>query len=592
MRGRQPFRLEVCGVFLLLVLATASAQVPDIREVLDEAERVSYQEGWQQAQAMLDELAPHLDRADLRETVDFRLLEARHLVLADRLQEGLARANQLLSLDLADDQRLRVLQFSANIGVLLREYERSFEYLGEALSIRVQLDDPGPRVATFNMASYMFGRVGEYELGIRYGEQAVTLAREMNSPREECIALQRLAPVYKWAERPGAAERAYNNGIARCRAVGNELFVGVLQHGLADLLRRQGRLDEAYNLVDEAVVTLERAVYPLGEYEARLVRAETLYDLGRLSPAEQEELRGLSDYFGGRELWDQVARLETLLERLAEDEQDFEQALAHLRRYVLARESFLGRERAMRLAYLQVEFDTRFQQQEIELLRETARVAQLEDEAEIQRRRLRGLLALVAGLAFLGLLLLLLRVYRSRGRFRNLSRQDSLSGLANHSWFFERAGKVVAEHATSSSQAVLALVAADIDHFKRINDEFGHQVGDQVLGRTARRLREVFPGLALVGRIGGEEFAVLTRVGTLDEVIGCIERFRSDSDQHIRVDDPGVTLSFGIACYRPGDGIEDLRRRADQALYQAKRDGRDCYRTDASCRAAGMPGES
>lgn len=588
-QGVPPAMLAWLGV---AAVTAVMAETPDFRAVLDEAERVSYHEHWQQAQSMLDELAPRLDQADLRETVDFHLLEARHLVLADRSEEGLERAAELLRLDLDDDQRLRALQFSANIGVLLRDYERSFEYLGEALAIRVELDDPSPRIATFNMASYMFGRVGEYGLGIAYGEQALALARDVNSPRELCIALQRLAPVYKWADQPVASERAYEDGIAYCSEVGAELFVGVLQHGLADLLRSQGRLDEAMELVDRAVAGLERAVYPLGEYEARLVRAEVLYDLGRLSPLEESGLRAISEYFGERKLWDQVARMETLLEQLAEADGEYDRALNHLRRHVQARESFLGRERAMRLAHLQVEFNTRFQQQEIDLLRETARVDQLEIEAEVQRRRLRLLMGLVVGLAFVALLGLLLRAFRSRRRFRDLSRHDSLSGLANHRWFFERAEALIADRHNAAPRGVLAMVAADIDHFKRINDEFGHLVGDEVLGRTARRLLEVFPDQALVGRIGGEEFAVLVEAGTVDEVVDCIGRYRQRDTQSIRAGDPDVTVSFGVACFRSGDRVEDLRRRADQALYRAKHEGRDCYRLDASCVDPGPGGTS
>ncbi|MFW5816378.1 MAG: hypothetical protein ACOCVP_05935, partial [Wenzhouxiangella sp.] len=143
-------------------------ELPDFRRALDEARRVSYKD-WQQAQELLDHIAPLIEQAEPREFVDFQLLQARHDVLADRTEEGLARATELLSLDLADDQRLRVLQFSANVGVLLRRYESAFASLSEALSIDVGLEDPTPRIATLNMAAYMPGRVGEYERGIEYG---------------------------------------------------------------------------------------------------------------------------------------------------------------------------------------------------------------------------------------------------------------------------------------------------------------------------------------------------------------------------------------------------------------------------------------
>ncbi len=576
------------GLALMLGLlhwSIVTADEPqDVRAALDRAVEVSYQDHWRNAQALLDDLAPLIDQAELREYADFHLLEARHLALADRSREGLDRAMSLLELDLPTGQRLRALQFAANISVLLRRYEAAFEFLGEGLQLDPQTDDTGPRIATFNMAAYMFGRVGEHQAGIEFGELALALAQESGDLNQACVARQRLAPVYKWAGESVQAEQVYRRGIADCQAVGNTLFVGVLQHGLADLLRPQ-RPGEALVLADEAIAALVDSVYPLGEFEARMVRAEVLHDLGLLGQEEEPELAELAAYFGERELWDQQARLEWLQARQAEQRAEFETALVHLRAYLQARESFLGRDRAMRLAYLQVEFESRSQQQEIELLRETARVAQLEAEAAAQQRRVRTFALLSLGLTLALALVLLFRVVRSRLRFRDLSRQDRLSGLVNHSWFFEQGQRVLQTADRDDSSGVVVMVLADIDHFKQVNDIHGHRVGDEVIGRTARRLREVFPEPALVGRIGGEEFAILVRMSDLDQVLARIEQFRQADPDGVRAGDPDVTLSFGLACFRAGDDLETLRDRADQALYQAKRDGRDCYRLDASCGA-------
>ena len=577
--------MAVRAVTLLVLVAlpvAAVAEPRDLTEALDEAHRVSYEAHWRQAQALLDELAPRIDRSDVRTYADFHLLEARHLVLADRSAEGLDRAVGLLKLDLPDDQRLRALQFAANIGVLLRHYESAFEFLGEALAIAPDADNPAARAATLNMAAYMFGRVDEHEAGIGFGEESLALARQTDNRNEACVALQRLAPVYKWAGDAERAEASYRQGMADCRAVGNELFVGVLQHGLADLLREQ-QPEEALSLAEEAVAMLQRAVYPLGEFEARLVRAEVLHTLEGLNEEELPELERLSTYFAERELWDQTARLELLQANLTEQSGDLFAALQHLRGYLQARENFLGRERAIRLAYLQVEFESRLQRQELDLLRETARVAQLEADTAAQERRTRNFALLSLGLALLLALMLLFRVLRSRVRFRELSRQDRLSGLVNHSWFFEQAQRLIAKVERGALQGQLVLVAADIDHFKQVNDIHGHRTGDEVIGRTARRLREVFPDDALVGRIGGEEFAALVAADELSQVLKWIEGFRAHEPDLVRAGDPEVTLSFGLACYRPGDDIEQLRERADQALYRAKRDGRDCWRLDESC---------
>lgn len=558
------------------LFASAAAQGPgDARALLDEAREISYTRHWSEAQQRLDELAPLLDQLDLREFVDFHLLEARHLALGDDTRAALARGAMLLDLELDVDQRLQALQFSANIAVLLREYEQAFEYLLNALALEDQLDDPVAALGTFNMATYLFGRVDETEQAIAYGERAIALALESEDPNQECVARQRLAPVFKWAGMDDLAEQEYRSGIALCLEIGNRLFAGVLKHGLADLLRRQGHPEEARELAARSVNALTDAVFVLGEYEARLVMLEAEFDLDLIGPKHEQEFAELGGYFAERSLWDQLSRLEILMSKAAERRGDSAAALAHMRAYLEAREQFLGRDRAMRLAYLQVAFGLRIKEQQIDLLEESSRLAGLEIEAASQQRRARSVILVLAfGLVVL-LAVLLARVFRARQHFQDLSRHDRLSGLANHGWFFERAEALLND--SDKAGRPVFLVLADIDRFKRINDEHGHQIGDQVLGQVSRRLREAFPPDALVGRVGGEEFAILIAAREVNAVIHHVESFRKHQPSAVRSGDPQVTVSFGIAGSRSGDTLESLRRRADEALYQAKAAGRDRY---------------
>ncbi|MCA1779323.1 MAG: GGDEF domain-containing protein [Xanthomonadaceae bacterium] len=546
-----------------------------VRQQLDQARVVSYTEHWQDAQAILDELGPQLDAFELPEFVDFHLLEARHLVLADRSLEALERATMLLERPLKDDQRLRVLQFMANTGVLLRDYETAFDSLLNALQIEPRVDDPVAGISTYNMAAYMFGKVGEHERAMQYGQEAISRALTAGETNEECVARQRVAPVYKWADQPEQSETQYRRGIAACSKIGNQLFVGVLQHGLADLLRAQGRLEEARKLAIASIGVLQDSVYPLGEHEARLVLAETLYDLGAITPEVRAGFTAVADYFRTMGLWDQTARMDRLLARIAEDRGELRRALDHYRRHLDAREQFLDRDRAMRLAYLEIEFDTRLKDRQIDLLEESARVAHVEATTANQQRRLRSIILLLSIFVALLLAILLINAFRGRRYFRQLSRHDTLSGLANQGWFLERAASLLEEATRQGASAYL--VMADVDHFKRINDEFGHLSGDQVLGQVARRLREAFGAPALIGRVGGEEFAVLIIADHIAPAIDGIETFQQQPAGSSRADDPAVTLSFGISRYRQGENLEMLRKRADEALYQAKREGRNRY---------------
>lgn len=124
----------------------------------------------------------------------------------------------------------------------------------------------------------------------------------------------------------------------------------------------------------------------------------------------------------------------------------------------------------------------------------------------------------------------------------------------------------------------VALVMGDIDHFKSVNDRFGHTVGDTVLSSTAACIRGSFRAGDVAARYGGEEFAVLLAYSTVAGAVIAAERCRaavsalsfSAGQQSF-----GVTISFGVAAFLETDTPEDLVARADMALYRAKQKGRD-----------------
>ncbi len=159
---------------------------------------------------------------------------------------------------------------------------------------------------------------------------------------------------------------------------------------------------------------------------------------------------------------------------------------------------------------------------------------------------------------------------------RRAAATDDLTGLAGRGHFMRMANEELT--AALIHGRPLALVMLDIDHFKRINDRYGHAAGDRALREVAELCGEVTRAQDLAGRIGGEEFCLLMPDAGTDAAVALAERLRAELAGHpLDVDGETVrlTASLGVAEARPGDSIALLLGRADAALYVAKRAGRN-----------------
>lgn len=164
-----------------------------------------------------------------------------------------------------------------------------------------------------------------------------------------------------------------------------------------------------------------------------------------------------------------------------------------------------------------------------------------------------------------------------RGMFvQRLAAEDFLTRLDNRRCFEKKAH---AECARAKRTTIpLALLLLDVDFFKKINDQYGHAGGDRVLVALASHLKEHCPPHASIGRLGGEEFAILLPNHTMGEAYVLANTLRETlATKTISYQDHNIlcTASFGIAQWQPDENYDHLIQKADHALYQAKHDGRN-----------------
>lgn len=175
-------------------------------------------------------------------------------------------------------------------------------------------------------------------------------------------------------------------------------------------------------------------------------------------------------------------------------------------------------------------------------------------------------------------------VARRTLQLEQLMMTDPLTGIGNRRLLMRR----LADETTRGTRyrRSLSIVFLDLDHFKHINDAYGHAVGDAVLVGAAEMLKACLRECDVLGRFGGEEFVVLLPETSLVDALSIAERMRRNvAGMKLERVAEGVTISAGVAEWMPDESGEDLLRRSDGALYRAKEGGRNCCRVDPEAAA-------
>ena len=173
---------------------------------------------------------------------------------------------------------------------------------------------------------------------------------------------------------------------------------------------------------------------------------------------------------------------------------------------------------------------------------------------------------------------LLGRIREYQSELVRLANTDGLTGILNRRTFFSK-GEVL----LSNYESGIYFVQIDLDHFKSVNDTYGHGIGDQVLELVGRLLQGSVRTVGerepdIVGRLGGEEFGILLSTDSIEQAQSVTERLRATLEKS-KVDTGSqplnITGSFGLAEAKPGETLDNLYHRADAACYEAKRNGRN-----------------
>jgi diguanylate cyclase (GGDEF)-like protein len=428
------------------------------------------------------------------------------------------------------------------------------------------------------------GRLSMAQLSVRDYPQALALVdetisyfREQGAKIRLATALDRRAAILKAAGRLDEATLAATEALRIHEGIGDRVGTGLSQMRMCNVDIERNALADAARWCDRAEVTLSQTSgMDDNDYRTLAALRGRLYlALGKSKEAIAQFDRAIAP--GGAQPADDIAELYELRSRAHAAVGNYTAAFTDQGEYLRRVREQGTLDRIREVAQLRVQFENDQEKQKIALLEKDKKLAEERLKSQTRRTQLvaiAGLTGLVTAF-FLGYALLSHR--RHRAELIRLAERDELTGLLNRRAIVRKAVEFLTRAREAKGTLIIGLI--DLDHFKSINDRFGHAVGDQLLQRFAAALRTALHTREVFGRYGGEEFLVLFPDSTLEEARQSAERLRGHlRDQRMRVDDQevAVTLSLGLASYETGDVLFDqVARRADIALYVAKTQGRD-----------------
>lgn len=561
--------------FALLCPAMAAwgAPAPGATELLAQAESIRSAEPARFSE-LIDVLQKRRDELEPRQREQLAYLEIYRQGFGGNYDVVIPRLKALIDSAQDRDIRFRANALLVNLYTKTRRFAESLRQLGTVLPQMDQVKDPQLRVHALVEAAYLHNEIGQYPLGLQYAERILA---EHPDSRARCFAeYLRYDAMRNLATLP-VDKAPLHAAIAHCEGGGERLLANHIRVILATAMASENKRTEAISVLRSHLAEVESLRYPYLAVLFKTTLAELLFERGELSPAESyaSEAIALSGAVG-TSTQSLVSAYRTMY-RIAERRRDTETALVYYRRYAEADKAYLNEVKTRELAYQIVRQETLEKTEQIQRLGSQNQLLQLQRKLEnksVQNTRLVVVLLtmLLASIGYWAY-----RTKRTQMMFRRLAQTDALTGIGNRNHFTTRAERLLAQSARNGTE--VALVMFDLDHFKAINDRHGHAAGDQVLVQVAALCRQLEVRNGVVGRLGGEEFALLLPGMDLARAVEVAEDCRR---RIARIDTSAtgnrfsVTASFGVTTTAlAGYPLARLLSLADRMLYRSKHEGRD-----------------
>lgn len=475
------------------------------------------------------------------------------------------------------DERSRADGLLLDLLAIHHQYTEAFTLAGHLADTLPQLHDRHTIYVVLSQLSQLMASAGQVEPAASYARQVDVFRQPGESMCKPDVFL--FGALNANDDLP-PGDPIYGKTIDACVAAKEPLYAETVQLDLARRQAEEGDYGAALALLKRIAPGVIAQNYKVHVYVLRSTLGYAYWVSGDMAAARRWALAALTmdphgDFDGLSEF---VYRVLYEVENKAGH---YAAALDYYRHYKDVQSRSVTDTQALALAYQTVHQQLAIHQLQLDELGKHNRLLELQqalDRKGLQASRLYLVLLLIV-VTSIGIGLVLVK--RSQLRFKKLARRDSLTGILNHQHFVGAAEQALRYAEQSSRSACVVLI--DLDHFKRVNDTYGHPAGDAVLMKIVRACQSGLRSIDVFGRLGGEEFGLVLPECSLDDALAIVDRMRAAVAATAFDDgipDNAISASFGLASTHGRDyDLPSLMAKADAALYRAKHLGRNRVET-------------
>jgi diguanylate cyclase (GGDEF)-like protein len=458
-------------------------------------------------------------------------------------------------------------------------YERALESMTEAYAIAQKVNDDDLTWEVLNGLAILYADIKDEEKSLEIGQLALETARRLNIKSLVIVSLHNIAYTQLELEQYDAALQSFDIMLDESKSSSEGADMYNSYKGFALVAVEMEQYERANKYIKTAEEYLSHVEQLRAQVDFYFIKADIVSKLDRpkraldiLSIAERkipEVYRGNDNRLGLTLLF--------YKSRFAAELGRYKQGYDLLKQFADGGRELRGEQNKIAIRKLRVSFDVERNEARNDLLKKDNEIKALQLKQATSEQQIQFFFLVVLGLLSMGLIFVMYRQLHSRRQLKTIAETDSLTELFNRRYAFATGEQLVKEG--NEGDIPLSVIMFDLDHFKTVNDTYGHPAGDLVLKTIGEISKGCLRGSDVLARIGGEEFIAIlpgVKLEMAEFIAGRLKDKLETFQQCHEQNKFFVTASFGVAQNKSKDDFEQLIHRADKALYQAKDSGRNC----------------